>query len=136
MANNIIPLAGRILLSAIFILGGFSTLGNIAGSASYFASLGFSASTLVAWGTGLFELIAGVFVLIGFQTRIASGLLALFCVAAGFIGHYGQGGDDPTLAFMHSQALMKDIGLAGGFLMLAMHGPGGFSVDAWFGFRK
>ena len=51
-------------------------------------------------------------------------LLAAFCIVAGFIGHYGQGGDDPMLTFMHSQMLMKDIAIAGGFLALAMAGAG------------
>jgi putative oxidoreductase len=69
-------------------------------------------------------------VLTGFQTRAASALLALFCVAAGSIGHYGRGGDDPMLAFMHSQAFMKDLAIAAGFLALAVAGPGAFSLDA------
>ena len=63
-------------------------------------------------------------VLVGLRTRVAALLLAAFSLAAGFIGHYGQGGDDPTLAFMHSQALMKDVAIAGGFLALAVAGRG------------
>ncbi|TIX09102.1 MAG: hypothetical protein E5V46_23810 [Mesorhizobium sp.] len=56
-------------------------------------------------------------------------LLAAFCVAAGLIGHYGQGGDDAMLAFLHQQMLMKDIAIAGGFLALAMAGAGAWSID-------
>ncbi|WP_287383981.1 DoxX family protein, partial [Mesorhizobium sp.] len=82
-----------------------------------------------AWATGLFELIAGLLILVGLQTPIVALLLAAFCIAAGFIGHYGQGGHDPTLAFMHQQMLMKDIALSGGFLALAMAGAGAWSVD-------
>lgn len=133
MPNNAALLAARLILSALFVPAGYGTLADIAGSAGYFAGLGFPAATLVAWGTGLFELIAGALVLVGFQTRAASVLLALFCVAAGIIGHYGQGGDDPALAFMHSQAMMKDIAIAGGFLALAVAGAGAFSVDARIG---
>ena len=69
-------------------------------------------------------------IVLGFQTRAAALLLAAFSIAAGFIGHYGQGGGDPTLALMHSQALMKDIAIAGGFLALAGAGAGRWSVDA------
>lgn len=129
MPGNILLLLSRLLVAALFIPAGFSTLGNISASASYFASLGFPMSTLVAWGTGLFELIAGATVLAGFQTRFAALLLALFSIAAGFTGHYGQGGDDPTLAFMHSQMLMKDIAISGGLWALAVAGAGAFSVD-------
>ena len=34
-------------------------------------------------------------------------------------------------AFMHSQALLKDLAVAGGMILLAIHGPGRLSVDAW-----
>ena len=67
---------------------------------------------------------------VGFQTTTAAYLLAAFCVAAAYIGHYGQGSDDPTLVLMNMQALMKNIAIAGGFLVLAINGPGSLSVDA------
>jgi putative oxidoreductase len=129
MPRNALLLLSRLLLAALFVPAGFQTLGNIAGSAGYFAGLGLPLPTIAAWGTGLFELVAGGLVLIGFQTTAASLLLAAFSVAAGFIGHYGQGADDPVLAFLHSQMLMKDIAIAGGFVALSMAGAGAFSVD-------
>ena len=43
----------------------------------------------------------------------------------------GQGGDDAMAAFMHSQALMKDVAVAGGMIALAVCGPGRLSVDEW-----
>lgn len=129
MPSNILLLLSRVLVAALFIPAGFSTLGNISGSASYFASLGFPMSTMVAWGTGLFELIAGAAILAGFQTRVVAVLLALFSITAGFIGHYGQGSGDPTLAFLHSQMLMKDIAISGGLWALAVAGAGAFSLD-------
>ncbi len=33
------------------------------------------------------------------------------------------------LTFLHSQMLMKDIAIAGGFLALAMAGAGAWSID-------
>lgn len=125
-----ISLLARALLAILFVLAGISKLGNIAGTAGYFESLGMPMGTAIAWASGIFELVAGALVLVGYQTRIAAALLAAFCVAAGFLGHYGQGGDDPTLALMHAQAFMKDLGLAGGFALLALHGPGALSLDA------
>ncbi|MEQ1953288.1 DoxX family protein [Mesorhizobium sp. CN2-181] len=119
----------RFLLAVVFIPNGIMKLSNISGTAGYFAGLGFPMPTMVAWGSGLFELIAGLCIVAGFQTRIAAVLLALFCVVAGLTGHFGQGGDDPAIAFLHMQALLKDIGLAGGFLALALAGPGRFSID-------
>jgi putative oxidoreductase len=129
MAKNVLLLLSRLLLAALFVPSGFHTLGDIAGSAGYFAGLGLPLPTFAAWGTGLFELIAGLAILLGLQTHIAALLLAAFCIVASFIGHYGQGGGDPTLTFLHSQMLMKDIAIAGGFLALAMAGAGAFSLD-------
>ena len=133
MPANAALLAARLLLAFLFLFSGLSALGDMAGATEYFSSLGLPAPSLVAWATCLFELAAGVLIVIGFQTRAAALLLAAFSIAAGFIGHYGQGGDNPTLAFMHSQALMKDVAIAGGFLALAVAGAGAWSVDAGLG---
>ena len=129
MARNALLLIARLLLAALFVPSGLQALSDIAATSSYFAGLGLPLPTLAAWGTGLFELIAGLLILVGFQTRIVALLLAAFCVVAGFIGHYGQGADDATLAFLHQQMLMKDIAIAGGFLALAMAGAGAWSAD-------
>ena len=129
MPRNALLLLSRLLLAALFVPSGVQALSDIAGTTGYFASLGLPLPTLAAWGTGLFELIAGLLILVGFQTRIAALLLAAFCIVAGFIGHYGQGGGDAMLAFLHSQMLMKDIAITGGFLALAMAGAGAWSAD-------
>ena len=123
-------LGARLLLSFLFLASGLSALGDIAGTTAYFSSLGLPNPSFIAWATCLFELAAGVLVVIGLGTRAAALLLAAFSIAAGFIGHYGQGGEDATLALMHSQALMKDIAIGGGFLALAVAGAGAWSVDA------
>jgi putative oxidoreductase len=119
----------RLLLASVFLPNGILKLSDPVGTAGYFESLGFPAPLAVAVATGLFELIGGLAIVTGFQTRAAAFLLGAFCIAAGLTGHLGQGGDDPTLAFMHLQALLKDVGLAGGFLALAIAGPGRFSLD-------
>ncbi|AZO58306.1 MULTISPECIES: DoxX family protein [unclassified Mesorhizobium] len=129
MNRNALLLASRLLLAALFVPSGFQVLTNLSGTIDYFTGLGLPLPTLAAWGTGLFELIAGLLILVGFQTRIAALLLAAFTIVAGFIGHFGQGGEDATLTFMHHQMLMKDIAIAGGFLALAMAGAGAWSAD-------
>ncbi|MCX7305482.1 MAG: DoxX family protein [Hyphomicrobiales bacterium] len=130
MPANLALLGARLLLAFIFLSSGLSSLGNMAGAAGYFSSLGLPTPTLVAWAASLFELVAGIMILVGLATRPAALALAAFCVAAGFIGHVGQGADDAMLAFMHYQALMKDMAIAGGFLALAVAGAGALSLDA------
>ncbi|MBB6466220.1 putative oxidoreductase [Aminobacter lissarensis] len=129
MLNSLLLLVARILIAALFVPAGISTLSNITVTAGYFAGLGFPLPTIVALGVGLFELVGGMLVLVGFQSRIVPVLLAAFALAAGFIGHYGQGGGDAAMAYMHQQALMKDIATAGGLLALSVAGSGAISLD-------
>lgn len=128
--NSAVVLVGRILLSVIFILSGFGKLTSIAGVAGYFGSLGLPAPTVLAVVVGLLELVGGLLILVGFQTRIVAIVLAVFTVAAAYVGHYGQGGADATLVMMNQAAFLKNLAIAGGFLILAAFGPGSLSIDA------
>jgi putative oxidoreductase len=131
MASGILLLLARVLLAAMFISSGYSALSDIAGTTTYFAGLGLGPAALLAWAVGIFEIVAGGLLVIGFQTRPTAVLLAVFSVVASFLGHYGQSGGDATAALMHSQALMKDIAVAGGMIALAIRGPGRLSIDEW-----
>jgi len=125
-----LKLIGRILIAALFVPAGFQTLSDIPGAAAYFGSLGLPLPTLAAWATGIFELLAGALVLIGWQTRIVAILLGCFAIVAGLLGHLGQGGEDATLRFLHSQMLWKDVAIGGGLFALAAAGAGAYSLDA------
>lgn len=131
MRSDVLLLIGRILVASLFIISGYATLTNAAASAEYFGRLGLPLPGLLAWLVGALELIGGLCILIGYGTRLFSITLALFAVGAGYIGHFGAGGDDPVLQLMHSQALMKDIAIGGGLLFLAAAGAGSYAIDAY-----
>jgi len=120
-------LAGRLLLAALFLHEAFAKLTAYSAAVAYSEAFGVPGQLLPL--AIVVEAGCGFLILAGFYTRAAALLLAAFCVAAGFIGHYGQGADDPTLAFLHRQMLMKDIAIAGGFLALSMAGAGAWSAD-------
>lgn len=122
--NALAVLAGRVLLSILFILAGYAKLADIAGTAGWFGSIGLPAPTVAAVAAGLIELLGGLAVLIGFKTRIAAIVLAVFTLAATAIAHldFSQAGN----ALM----LQKNLGLTGGFLLLAVLGAGAWSIDA------
>jgi putative oxidoreductase len=124
MNNDTQLLIARILLSIIFIVAGLQKLFGIEGTAGYIASVGLPAATLLAWAAAIFETVAGIFILIGFQTRYTALLTALFCLFTGFVFHFNLGDQMQTIN------LMKNIAMAGGFLALASAGPGALSVDA------
>ncbi len=122
----------RVLIAPMFLVSGYGALMNIAGTAGYFEALGFPLPTLVAIGTGLFEVATGLVLVAGYQTRLIAALLAAFCLVATYLGHYGQTAD----VFTHQQMLLKDVAVAGGLLLVAMSGGGLISVDAWLARRN
>jgi putative oxidoreductase len=133
MASSAMLLLARILLAAMFLASGYAALSDIQGTAAYFTGLGLGPAQLLAWAVGIFELVTGILLVIGFQTRTVAVLLAAFTIVATYLGHYGQGGGDPAATFTHNQALLKDIAVAGGMILLAMLGAGRLSVDSWWG---
>ena len=130
MANAAL-LVARLVLAFLFLASGFSALARHGRHRQATFPLSVFRPPLSSPGRpASSNLPPAALIVVGYQTRAAALLLAAFSVAAGFIGHYGQGSEDPMLAFMHSQALMKDVAIAGGFLALAVAGPGAWSVDA------
>lgn len=121
MTNLAAPL-GRLLLSLIFILGGASKLGALAATGAYMHSMGVPAA--LALPAALFELLGGLAILVGFQTRLVALLLAGFCVVTAVIFHRNLA--DQTMLIM----FMKNLAMAGGFLTLYAHGAGAMSLDA------
>ena len=135
--NNIIILVARILLSFMFIFAGFGKLTDPAGTAGMITGAGLPAATALAYLAGLFEFVAGLAVLVGFQTKIAGRAIALFCIFTGVMFHSGTvavpGWPDAALGWINTLngiMLMKNVTLAGAYILLATYGPGLYSVDA------
>ncbi|NIX76886.1 DoxX family protein [Microvirga sp. c23x22] len=121
-------LIGRILLVVIFIASGLGKLANLSGTAAYIASQGLPLPSVLAPLVGIVELGLGLAVAIGFQTRVAAWLLALFSLLTIlFVHHYWNMTGDAR-ALNEIQA-MKNLAMIGGFIILAGVGPGRFSVD-------
>jgi putative oxidoreductase len=108
----------------MFILAGYAKLTGIAGTAGWLESLGIPAPTLAAVGSGLVELVGGLAILVGFQTRIAALILAAFTIAATLVAHTNLADQVQQLLFM------KNLAVTGGFLVLAAVGAGALSIDA------
>ncbi|MBL0370586.1 DoxX family protein [Rhizobium sp. KVB221] len=135
--SNVIILVARILLSFMFIFAGFGKLTDPAGTAGMIAGAGLPAATALAYLAGLFELVAGLAVLAGFQTRIVGWALALFCVFTGVVFHSGtvaiEGWPEGALGWINTLnqiMMMKNITLAGAYVLLATVGAGAISLDA------
>ena len=127
-------LAGRVLLAFMFILAGWGKLGDIPGTMAYTASGGLPG--FFAFPAIGIELLGGLAVLVGWQTRWAALALAVFAVVAAIFYHYlpaqGLEGFERMGQMINFQ---KNLAIAGGFLLLAAFGPGRFSLDARTGQR-
>ena len=123
-SGSVLILLGRILLSIMFILAGFGKLTAIGGTAGYFGSLGLPLPNVTAVVVGLVELLGGLAVLVGFQTRIAALVLAVFTLAATAVAHLNFADQMQVLL------LQKNLCITGGFLVLAAVGAGALSLDA------
>lgn len=135
--NNLLVLAGRILLAIMFIMAGGQKLVDPSGTAGMITGAGLPAATLLAYVAGLFEFVTGLAILFGFQTKIAAVLLALFCLFTAFVFHNGPinipsfpEGANGLLTMFNGLIFWKNISLAGGFLALAAAGAGAYSADA------
>jgi putative oxidoreductase len=120
--RDVALLAGRVLVSGLFIWDG-TVLLRAPGSAAGFMSahgvpgLLFPAVILLLLGGGLS-------ILVGWQTRLFALAFAGFCVLTAVIFHADIANSSQLIHFA------KDLAIAGGFLFLAAGGPGAFSVDA------
>ncbi|GAA5542495.1 MULTISPECIES: DoxX family protein [Brucella/Ochrobactrum group] len=123
-SNGAVTLIARVFLSILFIIAGFGKLTAISGTAGYFSSIGLPLPTVTAVVVGLVEFVGGIAILVGFQTRIAAAIVGLFTIGATLVAHmdFSQG--------MNALMAQKNLAIAGGLFLLALHGAGSLSIDA------
>ena len=120
--TNVSMLGGRIMLAAVFIMAGFSKLGaGYAGTQAYMESAGLPGLLLPA--VIALEILGGIALLAGFQTRVVALILAGFTLLASLIFHSDFSQQMQMILFM------KNIGLIGGFMVLAAQGPGDWAFN-------
>jgi len=113
--------AGRVLISAIFLLSGFSKIFAFEATQGYMAAMGVPGEVLPL--VIAFEIGASAAVIIGLQTRLAALALAGFSLVTAVIFHNELGDQTQFIMFM------KNIAIAGGFLFLVANGPGALAFD-------
>lgn len=117
-------LAGRVLLSAIFILSGLSKVSAPAGMIGYIESVGLPFPTLALTLAILIELVGGIALVLGYRTRLVAAGLALFSVVTALAFHNQLGDQNQFIHFF------KNLAMAGGLLQVVAFGAGRFSLDA------
>ena len=125
ISESVLPLVGRVLIAAIFLLSGASkiaapdgTIGFIQAAGLPFPPLAFAAAVLV-------ELAGGLALIAGYRARLVAIVLAIFSVATAFAFHNNFADPDQFIHFF------KNIAMAGGLLQIVAFGGGRFSLDVW-----
>lgn len=118
-------LAGRILLASIFLAGGLGKLGaGYAGTQAYMASQGVPGALLPL--VIALEIGGAALLIAGWWTRLSALALAGFTLAAAALFHANFAEPMQQILFL------KNVAIAGGFLVLVAQGAGAWSLDARF----
>lgn len=113
-----LPLVGRVLIAAIFILSGLSKLAAPAATIAYIASVGLPLPAAALAGAVVVEVIGGLVLISGYRVRTVAAGLAVFSLVTALFFH-SQFGDQNQ--FIH---FFKNVAMAGGLLQIVAFGKG------------
>jgi putative oxidoreductase len=119
--------AARFLFSLIFIVSGVNHFTS--GSVSYGARAGIPLADILVPVSGLLIVIGGVSVLFGVHARVGAALILLFLAPTTILMHDFWNVADPVLAQQQLIHFLKNLGLAGGALLIFFYGAGPVSLD-------
>tara|TARA_R110002074_G_scaffold341662_2_gene512195 strand:- start:2975 stop:3364 length:390 start_codon:yes stop_codon:yes gene_type:complete len=117
-----VPL-GRVLLATLFLFAGANKAGHPSGTISFISAAGLPFPELGYAIALVVEIGGGLLILMGYQTRLVALGMALFTIATAVAFHNNFGEQLQMTMFM------KNLAIAGGFLVLSAHGGGALSVD-------
>ncbi|MTD41194.1 DoxX family membrane protein [Erwinia sp. CPCC 100877] len=114
-------LAARILMPVLFIVAGWGKITAYSDTQQYMEAMGVPGFLLPL--TILLEFGGGLAILFGFLTRTTALITALFTLLTAFLFHsnFADG--------VNSTMFLKNLTIAGGYLLLAIFGPGAISLD-------
>ena len=115
--------AGRLLLSLIFLVSGVSKLADPSGTMQYIESAGLPMPGVAYLVALVCELGCGLALLVGYRARWAAAVLTVFTLASALAFHAHFTDPDQMVHFM------KNLAIAGGFLYVVAYGAGALSVD-------
>ena len=120
--TNFFDFISRIFLSLVFLVNGYSKIMNM-DDIMIWMEFDHGLPGYFIYPAIVLEFVAPILLIIGYQVRLASAALGLFCIATAII--FLRDFADP----MTLTNFLKNIALAGGFFILAINGPKKFSID-------
>ena len=119
---DFLDLFARVSISALFLINGYNKIIYFEGTVDWMSMYGLPAFFI--YPAIILEIFAPILIILGYKTKIAAFFLSGFCLLTAII----------FLTDFSSQSelngFLKNIGLAGGFLLLTINGPKRFSLDS------
>jgi putative oxidoreductase len=125
LVDGAAPLLARILLCLVFVPAAVAKTFDWQGNAEYMRSHGMPLIPLFLGAALVVEAVGTLCVVLGWYTRPAALVMAAYLVPVSLIFH--RLGSSP---FAPTQ-LLKNLGIVGGLLLVAVHGAGPWSIDGW-----
>ncbi len=126
--NDLLALVGRIAMASLFIWSGAGKIPGFGRTVAAIASKGLPFPQFLAAATIFVELGLGLAIVIGWRTRIAAALTALWLIPTTIFFHNYWAA--PAAQVMMQQInFMKNASIFGGMLLLIALGAGRYSVD-------
>ncbi|MGE0232317.1 MAG: DoxX family protein [Flavobacteriaceae bacterium] len=120
-AKSLAAPLGRVFIAIIFVVSGFGKLMGIGGTQQYMEAMGVPG--VLVYPTIVLELLGGIAIIVGWQTRIVALALAAFTLVAALIFHNDLADQMQQIMFM------KNLAITGGLLFLVAFGAGRLSID-------
>ena len=123
-----IEFIGRILLSALFLIEGFGKIAMQEDVILYMEDYG--VPEILFLPALILEILFPLLLIVGYRTKWAASIMALFTFMVAIIFHtdFNEG--------MQMVFFLKDIAIAGGFMIIVAYGPGKISLDHYFNSKK
>jgi putative oxidoreductase len=123
-SHRYLPLLGRVMIGAPFILSGLGKLATHDATVGYISSVGLAFPQL-GWLIAMtVEIGGGTLLLLGYRARLVALVVALFTLATALFFHRNFGDQNQMIHFF------KNIMIAGGLLQIVYFGAGPLSIDA------
>ena len=121
---HIVELIGRILLSALFLIEGIGKISMQEDVMMYMENYGIPGILFIP--AVILEILFPLLLIVGYKTKLAAFVMALFTFTVAIIFHtnFSEG--------MQMIFFLKDIAIAGGFMIIIVYGPGKISLDHYF----
>ena len=118
---NILDLLSRIFISLLFLINGYFKIANYDGTLEWME--GYNVPGILLIPAIILEFAAPILIIVGYKTKIVAFLLAAFCMTTALIFHTDFSSQIQITSFL------KNIALAGGFLLIVVNGAKKYSLD-------